>query len=80
MSAIGIRGQQDVQLTLLVNVRLNVPVGIGIAGLVVLGASNLNLLEAPLREVDIPGTKIATQNLMLQPDCRGKGTDLTPVT
>lgn len=31
----------------------DVPVSVGIAGVVLLGASNLDLLETPLRKVDI---------------------------
>jgi hypothetical protein len=31
----------------------DVPVGVGIAGVILLGASNLNLLETPLGKVDV---------------------------
>jgi hypothetical protein len=38
---------------LVVPMSFDVPVSVGIAGVVLLGASNLNLLETPLRKVDV---------------------------
>lgn len=66
-------------LTLLVDVRLNVPVSVLVAGLVVLGAGHLNLLEAPLGKVDVAGAQVASQNLMLQAEGRGERADLAAV-
>jgi hypothetical protein len=55
---------------------LNVPVRVRISGLVLLGARNLNLLEAPLGKIDVAGAQIASEYLMLQPEGRRKSTDL----
>lgn len=58
---------------------LNVPVGVSVAGLVILGAGDFNLLETPLRQVDIASAKVATQDLMLQAKCRSQSPDLAPI-
>jgi hypothetical protein len=69
----------DWHLTLLVDVRLNVPVGVGIARVVFLGAGHLDLLETPLRQVDVAGAQIAAHRRVLQTEARGQGADLAPV-
>ena len=49
---------------LLVGVAFNVPVGVYIAGVVLLDASGLDLLETPLRQVDVASSEVATQVLV----------------
>lgn len=49
---------------LLVGVAFNVPVGVDIAGVVLLDASGLDLLETPLRQVDVASSEVATQVLV----------------
>lgn len=46
-------GRTESSLTLLVPVGLHVPMGINIAGSILLGTGDLNLLETPLWEVDV---------------------------
>ena len=53
-------------LTLLVPVRLDVPVGVDIARPVLLDTSGLNLLETPLRQVDVASTEVAVKLGVLQ--------------
>lgn len=57
----------------------NVPVGEGILWVVVLGAGDLNLLETPLRQVDISGTQITPKRSMPESECGGQGSDLRPI-
>ena len=57
-------------LTLLVDVCFDVPVRVRIPGIIILRAADLNLLEAPLRQVDVAGAEIASQNRVFQPECR----------
>jgi len=66
-------------LTLLIDVRLNVPVGVGITGLILLSAGHLDLLETPLGKVDIAGTEVASEDLVLQAESRGKGPNLAAI-
>ena len=63
------------KLTLVIPVGLNVPVSVGVAGVVLLGAGNLNLLETPLREVDVASSKVAAKNLVLETESSGKSPD-----
>lgn len=45
---------------------LNVPVSVSVAGVVLLVASNLDLLEAPLRKVDVSSAEVAAQCSVLK--------------
>ena len=58
-----------------VDVGLNVPVCISIARLVILSTSDLNLLETPLWEVNIPSAEIAPKNLIPQSEGCGERTE-----
>src|SRR5947207_2973186 len=55
---------------------LHIPVSIFVARLVLLNTRRLNLPEAPLRQVDIPGPEIASQNHMSQPEGSRQRTNL----
>ena len=55
---------------------LYVPVCKGVLGFVLLCASDLNLLEAPLGQVDVAGAQITTQNSVLQSECCGESSNL----
>lgn len=59
-------------LTLLVPVTLNIPVSVDVTGLVLLGASDFNLLETPLRQIDITGAKIAAEVSVTQAERSGQ--------
>lgn len=59
---------------------LNVPVGVSVARVVLLGASNLDLLETPLRQVHVTGSEVATKNLMLKTEGSGESANLATVT
>lgn len=59
--------------------RLNVPLGKSILRVVLLGASNLDLLETPLWQVDIAGAKVAAQFGVLQSESGGQSPDLGAV-
>jgi hypothetical protein len=61
-------------------VSLNIPVGVGVARVVLLGASNLDLLETPLRQVHVAGSEITAKNLMLETESGGESSDLATVT
>jgi hypothetical protein len=65
---------------LIVPVSLNIPVGVGVARVVLLGASNLDLLETPLRQVHVAGSEITAKNLMLETESGGESSDLATVT
>ena len=67
------------KLTLVVPVSLNVPVGVSVTGVVLLGASNLNLLETPLRKVDVASSEVAAKDLVLETESSGKSPDLATV-
>lgn len=54
---------------LLVDMALDVPVGVDVTRVVLLDASSLDLLEAPLRKVDIASSEIAAEILVLQSEC-----------
>lgn len=66
--------------TLVVPVGLNVPVSVGIARVVVLGAGNFDLLETPLGKVGIASSEVAAQDLMLQSESSSKSSDAASVT
>jgi hypothetical protein len=68
------------QLTSVVDMSFDIPMSIRITRVVVLGASHLNLLETPLRQVDITGTEIATQYFMLETEGGCQGSDSASVT
>lgn len=55
-----------VNFTFFIPVRLNIPMGVDIAGLVLFGASNFYLLEAPLGEINIASPKITAKNCVFQ--------------
>lgn len=63
------------KLTLLVPVSFHVPVCVGIARIVVLGASHLDLTETPLRQVDVASTEIAPHHLVLQAESSSQGAE-----
>lgn len=67
------------KLTLVVPVSLDVPLGESILRVVLLGTSNLDLLETPLWQVDIAGAKVAAQFSVLQPKSSGQSPDLGAV-
>lgn len=56
----------SVHLTFFIPVRLNIPMGVDISRLVLFGASNFYLLEAPLGEVNIASPKITAKNCVFQ--------------
>ncbi len=58
---------------------LDVPVCVHVPRIVGLGTGNLDLLETPLREVDIAGSEVAPQGGVLQSEGRGQGPDLRSV-
>lgn len=58
----------------------DVPVSIGVAGVVLLSAGDLNLLETPLRKIAIAGSQIATEAGVLQSECRCQSANLAAVT
>jgi hypothetical protein len=66
-------------LTLVIPVSLNVPVGVGVTRVVLLGASNLNLLETPLRKVDVASPEVAAKDLVLETESSGESPDLAAV-
>ena len=51
---------------LLVDMALDVPVGVDVTRVVLLNASGLDLLKTPLRKVDIASSKVAAEILVLQ--------------
>lgn len=55
-----------------VGVALNVPVGVDVTGVVLLDAGRLNLLETPLRQVDVAGSEVAAKVLVSETERRGK--------
>lgn len=60
---------------LVVGVSLHVPVSVGIAGVVVLGAGNFNLLETPLRQVPVGSSEVAAENRVLETESGGQSAD-----
>lgn len=66
-------------LTFVVEMSLHIPVSVSVTGVIVLGASNLNLTETPLRQVDITSSQVATQSLVLKTESGGKGANLALV-
>jgi hypothetical protein len=67
------------KLTLVIPVGLDVPVSVGIAGVVLLGAGNLDLLETPLGEVNVASPEVAAKNLVLETESSGESPDLAAV-
>lgn len=59
---------------------LHVPVCVGIPGVVVLGASDLDLLETPLGQVGVAGSQIATKRCVLETERRGESADSATVS
>lgn len=57
----------------------NVPMSKCIFGIVLLSASHFDLLETPLRQVDVTSTKIAAKRDMLKAESRGEGSDFGSV-
>lgn len=60
---------------LFVPVGLHVPVSIRVPGVVLLGASNFDLPETPLRQVDVTSSQIAAKRFMSQSERGGQGSD-----
>jgi hypothetical protein len=56
----------------LVDMAFNVPVSVHITRVVCLDTGSLDLLETPLREVDVAGTKITSQVHVLQSNGSGE--------
>jgi hypothetical protein len=56
----------------LVDVAFNVPMSVHIARVVCLDTGSLNLLETPLRKVDVTGAKVTSKIYVLQSDGGGK--------
>lgn len=54
--------------------------GESVLGVVGLGACDLNLLETPLRQVNIAGTEVTSKRSMPKSECGGQGPDLGLVT
>ena len=52
---------------------------VSVSRVVILGASNLDLLEAPLGQVDVASPKIATQDLVLEAEPRSERPDVAEV-
>lgn len=66
--------------TLLVGVGLDVPVSEGITGVVALVTSYFDLLETPLRKIDIGSPQIASHSRVLQSESSGQSSNLALVT
>ena len=66
--------------TFFIPVGLHVPVCVDVSGRVLFDTCHFNLLEAPLREIDITGPKIATKNGMLQTEWRRQGPNLRSIS
>ena len=64
---------------LLVDVALDIPVGVDIARVVGLDAGSLNLLETPLRQIDVAGAKVAAKIHVLEPQSSSERSDLRAV-
>lgn len=54
-------GKDDRKLTALIGVRLDVPVSVHIICLVLFDTGCFNLLEAPLRQVNVSSSQIAAE-------------------
>lgn len=63
----------------LVPVRLDVPVRVRVARVVVLGAGHFDLLEAPLRQVPVAGAQVAAEVRVLEAEGCGQRADLAVV-
>lgn len=64
---------------LLVHVGLDVPVRVSVTGVVVLGASNLDLPETPLGQVDVTGAQVTPKDLVFQTESGGQSPDSASV-
>ena len=62
---------------LTVPMALDVPVRVFVIRVVGLHTGRFNLLETPLREIDIPGAEITAQDTVFQSECGSKSTKLT---
>jgi hypothetical protein len=65
--------------TELVPVSLYVPMSVDVARIVLLDAGDFNLLETPLRQVDVSGSEVAPQDSMPETECRRQRSDLGSV-
>lgn len=63
----------------LVPVRFDIPVCEHIAGIVLFGASNFDLLETPLWEVHVASAEVAAETGMSQTECSGKSAYLAVI-
>lgn len=59
----------------LIPMGLNVPVCEHVAGVVLLDASDFNLLETPLWEIHVAGAEVTAETCMSQTECSGEGAD-----
>jgi len=57
----------------------DVPVSKNIPRVIHLGASNLNLLEAPLRQIDISSSEVTAQGSVSQPEGSGESSELAVI-
>mgnify|MGYP005989195533 CR=1 FL=1 len=64
---------------LVVGMSLNVPVSIGIARVVILGAGNFDLLETPLRQVAVGSSEVAAEDRVLETESGGQSADSASV-
>lgn len=58
----------------------DVPVSKNIPRVILFGASNLNLLEAPLRQIDISGSEVAAQGSVSQSESSSEGSEFAVVS
>ena len=64
---------------LLINVAFNIPVRVHVTGMVCLDASSFDLLETPLRQIDVAGAKVAAKIHVLEPQSSSERSDLRAV-
>lgn len=67
------------KLTLVVPVSLDIPVSVSVSGVVLVGASNFDLLKTPLRQVGVASAKVATKDRVLKTESRSQGSDSAAV-
>ena len=60
----------------LVDMALDVPVGVDVTRVVLLYASGLDLLETPLGKVDVASSEVAAKILVLKSECSCEGSKL----
>ena len=58
---------------------LDVPVSIDILGVVDFVTGDFNLLETPLRQINVTSTKIAAQTGMLESESSGQSSELAAI-